>query len=305
MDQFKIQEQAAMQMVADILGKALGDYPTVKYPQVVSSDIDLLLSASQADKEHEHQQICTWFDGAANELKHEAGTDWTESLEPYMLLFQDFLIDDIAADDFIVDAVPDKLPVIESHRHNNPLLTSISTMPHILPDIAELDFAWIPPTQLKRDTLQDFGADLLIDHESSDSEVTCIQERNDTQYHHRRLIFTQHDISRLTDINAWLNDICINQCASLLYHYCDSPAKQRCAIFSSFDINTIRQDSVKDPLWRGICHTEFWRRPIWLIPIHRNNHWLLCVVDTRRRELICFDSFGDPTPWQESLLKVC
>ena len=59
-----------MQTVAHILDNVPEDYLTLKCPQVVSSDIDLLSSASW--EEHGHQPICTWFDGTASETKHEA-----------------------------------------------------------------------------------------------------------------------------------------------------------------------------------------------------------------------------------------
>jgi Ulp1 protease family, C-terminal catalytic domain len=173
-----------------------------------------------------------------------------------------------------------------------------------LPESAEVDFAWIPPAVLSYNILADFGTDLLFIDEFPHCEVARVRLRDDLQYSHRRLIFTPSDIQCLADREGWLNDICINQCASLLYHYCESHSKQTCAIFSSFDIHSVRDDLDEDQIWRSVCHVEYWRRTTWLIPLHDHSHWLLCVVDTQQNEILCFDSFGDSMPWEGSLLQV-
>ncbi|KAH0833420.1 hypothetical protein J3R83DRAFT_12533 [Lanmaoa asiatica] len=50
-------------------------------------------------------------------------------------------------------------------------------------------------------------------------------------------------------------------------------------------------------LWRCTRHTSFWTKDIWILPIHRPGHWVLCIAQFSHHELFLFDSLGQQHPW--------
>ncbi|KAN0087822.1 hypothetical protein V8E55_006443 [Tylopilus felleus] len=80
------------------------------------------------------------------------------------------------------------------------------------------------------------------------------------------LIFESADIELLKDPTTCLNDVCINGCIPLL--------------FSAFLPDN--RNSFAD---------------VWIIPIHRPGHWVLCIANLSCQEILLFDSLGAQNPW--------
>jgi len=306
-DKFEVQEQMAIDAATYVLGKASESIRLTLRCYAEYPDTLLLSSETHSQRtsneEMSYRQSVVRLHTAVSDPSIEMEFDW-ENLQPDTLLLNDFLMEDSEADE---DCIPSHVQVDSMDAECTEQQTAAphsetSTNP---PDSVEIDFAWVPPAATNHDSLNDFRADLLCE-EPSDNDVCRVRERDQAQYNHHRLTFSPSDIACLTDPHGWLNDLCINQCASLLYRHCQSPAKLHCALFSSFAVNLARQDnSTEDQIWRHVSHVEFWLRHVWIIPIHFQNHWLLCVADIQQQELLCFDSFGDAAPWETSVLEVC
>lgn len=115
--------------------------------------------------------------------------------------------------------------------------------------------------------------------------------------------FVPSDISILASPNSLLNDNCINSCAALLYSEF-LPTAARCAILSTHDLPRIRYDADDDLLWRNTSWTQFWDKPIWVLPIHRSSpvgHWVLCTIDFPSRQIFLFDSLTEQPPWHNDI----
>jgi len=118
-----------------------------------------------------------------------------------------------------------------------------------------------------------------------------------------RQTFIPSDISILASPNGLLNDNCINGCAALLYS-AFLPNAARCAILSTHDLPRIRYKVNNDSLWRNASWTQYWDKPIWVLPIHRSvpvGHWVLCTINFPSRQLFLFDSLTEQRPWQNDI----
>ena len=106
---------------------------------------------------------------------------------------------------------------------------------------------------------------------------------------------------------ARLNDICINDCASLLQRLFDGSHSKHCAVISTHALTDHRGISDDDRIWRVTKVSQFWTRRKWIIPIHRPTvpeHWVLCVVDTPSQHINFFDSLAEVRNWLPDI-KVC
>lgn len=121
-----------------------------------------------------------------------------------------------------------------------------------------------------------------------------------------RLSMYADSIRLLSDPNAWLDDVCINGCASLLQNFLSAPqlpsseASKACAIFSTHDLVRLRQNTPDDYFWRQVKTTEYWKKTTWIVPIHRpspESHWVLCIAQPHTHTLFLFDSFGQRQSW--------
>lgn len=119
-----------------------------------------------------------------------------------------------------------------------------------------------------------------------------------------RQIFEPKDIALLVSPTACINDVCINGCTVLLFSEVKSLAADRCALLSTHDLPRIRYNASDDILWRNVSWTSYWEKDIWILPIHRPGHWVLCVIRFSSRELHLFDSFAERKPWKRDI-KVC
>lgn len=122
----------------------------------------------------------------------------------------------------------------------------------------------------------------------------------------RAISFNIDTLSRLSTPSR-LNDICINDCASLLQRLFNGPHSKDCAIVSTHALTDHRGVSDDDRIWRVTKVSQFWTRRKWIVPIHRATvpeHWALCVVDIVSQHINFFDSLAEERNWLPDV-KVC
>jgi Ulp1 family protease len=117
---------------------------------------------------------------------------------------------------------------------------------------------------------------------------------------------------RLHNRKAWLNDEAINsiaqliQCTLLRQRFFSN--SHNCAIFGSHIFTLASHNSDIKTVHRNSRETIYWKRRIWIFPIHRPaaHHWVLAFVVHRRRTIFVYDSLGmySPEVWQDDL-RVC
>jgi len=133
-----------------------------------------------------------------------------------------------------------------------------------------------------------------------------LQSRHSSGYdNHRAISFDTQDLSRLSTASR-LNDVCINDCASLLQRLFDGPHSDECAILSTFALASHRDASDDAKIWRTTKIARYWLKTKWIIPIHcpGAEHWVLCVVDIVSRHIDFFDSLAEERHWLRDI-KVC
>ncbi|EFI28012.1 hypothetical protein CC1G_14504 [Coprinopsis cinerea okayama7 len=104
---------------------------------------------------------------------------------------------------------------------------------------------------------------------------------------------------------AMLDEVCINSGAALLQHLFSDPQyptaaySDHCALFSSFDLLAVRSQCSLLYTWDQTKHTEFWRKPLWILPINRRHpdHWVVCAIYPAHRRILLFDSLATKQPW--------
>lgn len=108
--------------------------------------------------------------------------------------------------------------------------------------------------------------------------------------------------------NALLDDICMNGVAAVLQAlFVRDPSRgvfaERCAIFSTHDLNRIRYKAPDADLWRSTYQKEFWLKDTWILPIHRPSdcHWVLAVIYLPCKEVHLFDSFASISSWKRDI----
>ena len=127
-----------------------------------------------------------------------------------------------------------------------------------------------------------------------------------TIQHNRDLSFSPRDLNRFLQPYAWLNDECLNGGSqAILRHFGASHAGVDPALFSTWVIPT-HLSGDDDALWRhSRVATDFWKKNVWLIPIHRDgNHWTLAIVYWNKRRIAHFDSLGSKHAFEMDV-KVC
>lgn len=57
-----------------------------------------------------------------------------------------------------------------------------------------------------------------------------------------------------------------------------------------------------DTIWRDCYRSEFWRKNVWVIPIHHPSpspgHWTVAVVYVREQRIAYYDSFASKSLWE-------
>ncbi|KAJ8081689.1 hypothetical protein PM082_007535 [Marasmius tenuissimus] len=102
-------------------------------------------------------------------------------------------------------------------------------------------------------------------------------------------------LARIDHLQRWLDDELVNGCVILLQQAFQTQ-DDKCAILSSHVIPQLlrNNDSSLDAAWRYNCGSQYWRRPVWILPIHdkTTQHWALAVIRVEAEEIHVFDSFG-------------
>ncbi|KAK1230218.1 hypothetical protein PQX77_006705 [Marasmius sp. AFHP31] len=107
-------------------------------------------------------------------------------------------------------------------------------------------------------------------------------------------VFHAPQYRRLDGANQWLDEDCINGCAALLQQQLYD-RNVDCAVLSTFIVPEVLGNGIcTETAWRIVCHTQYWSKPIWVIPVHNRDehHWALAVVRIAKEEIQLFDSFG-------------
>ncbi|KIK78651.1 hypothetical protein PAXRUDRAFT_36591 [Paxillus rubicundulus Ve08.2h10] len=119
-----------------------------------------------------------------------------------------------------------------------------------------------------------------------------------------RQIFEPNDIGILASSDAQLNDTCINGCDALLYPTLSSDKTEQCAILSTHNLPHICYNTNNDTLWCNSSWTQYWEKPIWILPINQPppvGHWVMCTIDFCGKHILLFDSLAEQKPWRNDL----
>lgn len=114
--------------------------------------------------------------------------------------------------------------------------------------------------------------------------------------------FDPEDVQRLISPRRWLSGDSINAYGALFQAML--PEEKDYALFSTYSVVQVRNKVKDEVLWRSVNKTRFWKRPHWLLPIHREHqlHWVLAVVRTVDQVVLLFDSFGHgPKSWSNDI----
>jgi len=116
--------------------------------------------------------------------------------------------------------------------------------------------------------------------------------------------FSEKELRILDSSTALLNDTCINGGAVILHRlFSNNNSEPRCAIFSTHDLTRIRYKALDQELWKKVKHTEYWKKNVWIIPIHRRRqvHWVLAVAYLQSGEVHLYDSFAGKVQWKNDI----
>ncbi len=104
-----------------------------------------------------------------------------------------------------------------------------------------------------------------------------------------------------------LNDVCINLVSAVIHSNLWDESTSKCAIFSSYIMTYIEDDTNPDTVWNNTQFLSYWEQKVWLVPIHQQaqHHWMLCIiyVDKGEMHIFIFNSFGSQESCH-SILKV-
>ncbi|KAF9041365.1 hypothetical protein BJ165DRAFT_1329754, partial [Panaeolus papilionaceus] len=165
------------------------------------------------------------------------------------------------------------------------------------------------------------------DYEGAASTVSTVKLRDYSGYtgasrKNNRILFEKKDLQILENSTALLNDVCINGCSQLLKTKYREEA-ENCAVFSTYDLvrwrnkkKSLHLDTVTgsapdlisaeivEMLWKNSKHTQFWQKRVWILPIHRPGHWVLCVAYPMEQLILLYDSLGQEVDWKNEVMDV-
>lgn len=126
--------------------------------------------------------------------------------------------------------------------------------------------------------------------------------------------FEPASIARFISPTAMLNDECINSGALLLQYQLAHAADESnsslgfdarsVALLTTHELVRVQYGVTDDQIWRSVERSEFWSKSVWILPIHRPQHWVLCIIYPERKTLHLFDSLADRRGWNADI-KVC
>ncbi|EAU87769.2 hypothetical protein CC1G_11047 [Coprinopsis cinerea okayama7 len=120
--------------------------------------------------------------------------------------------------------------------------------------------------------------------------------------------FQDADLAILSSKRERLNDVCLNSGAELLRkHFAPLGHTSQCALFTTFALLFVTHHATHERLWRHVRRTEYWRKEVWLLPIHRrypDEHWVIAILYPAKGEILLFDSLGARKPWKKDLTAI-
>ncbi|KAI0694292.1 hypothetical protein C8T65DRAFT_711030 [Cerioporus squamosus] len=134
-------------------------------------------------------------------------------------------------------------------------------------------------------------------------DVVLRRRKLPSDVEHIRMTFWPDDLGRLQRAEGLINDDGMNGCAQLLLRYFGSGHVYRGppALLSSYVMaKQLDGATADDTLWRCSQYTDYWRKNVWIMPVHRANscHWELAVIYIAEQQIAYFDSFGNPQSWE-------
>jgi hypothetical protein len=124
----------------------------------------------------------------------------------------------------------------------------------------------------------------------------------------QRFIFDPDELEIFRGDDSRLTCSDINNCAALLSwilsHSDAAPKVKQCCIFSSYDILKARYSVGIDRLWRCTRSLGFWKKPLWILPVHRAypmEHWVCMAIIPENKCIYVFDSLHNDSAWTQEL----
>ncbi|OJT12711.1 hypothetical protein TRAPUB_10739 [Trametes pubescens] len=127
--------------------------------------------------------------------------------------------------------------------------------------------------------------------------------------HAIRFIIPAKDLQRLQRPCAQLSDDCINTGAQVLLRHIGTGSilGGDLAILSTRVMSMHRAEADDNSIWRDCYNTEFWRKNVWIIPIHHlvpSPHWTVAIVYMKEQQIAYFDSFASQDRWESDAAAV-
>ncbi|TEB09262.1 hypothetical protein FA13DRAFT_1806693 [Coprinellus micaceus] len=124
----------------------------------------------------------------------------------------------------------------------------------------------------------------------------------------RRFVFDPDELEIIRGDDSRLTCNGINNCAALLSSILSqsdvAPKVQRCCVFSSYDILKARYSVGIDRLWRCTRNLGFWKKKLWILPVHRAypmEHWVCMAIIPENKRIYVFDSLHNDSAWTQEL----
>ncbi|CAK5267112.1 unnamed protein product [Mycena citricolor] len=119
------------------------------------------------------------------------------------------------------------------------------------------------------------------------------------------IVVDPNDLALLTDSTARLNGHILNGVSAAVLSWCMQPfslhaqSAQRCALLSTYDLHRVRFNAPDKAIWKSLAPTEYWKKSVWIVPVHRQaqEHWALVIVLVHEQKLLLFDSLAQKRPW--------
>ena len=128
--------------------------------------------------------------------------------------------------------------------------------------------------------------------------IARLQKWKDADGTERSAYISPDSIKRFLP-SRWLNDECI-YVGMLLLHRKINPTVGF-AMFWSTTISSLMNDPHDVGRFSRLGYTKYDVRDIWLMPIHRLDHWALIVVHVPGKTIYHFDSFADKNAWKDEV----
>ena len=109
--------------------------------------------------------------------------------------------------------------------------------------------------------------------------------------HFKQIVISAQAMAALRDEGRLNNEVLYGCMASLAS--CFTSRLTKMAVLSTFPYTAWREGTAVSRLFASIADTKFWARPIIVVPIHDDNHWMIAFVYTDSGRVEMFDSLAD------------